>query len=91
MEPVVAAVEPEPAIAPVLTAETLKGTKWADDKIDMVFLPDGQWQMNGRTCAKWVIEGSRVKIFDDKGEVHYVDIVGDSLAFNGKKIGKVSG
>lgn len=92
---------PEPAPAPpaeqppsqpsnTLTSESLKNTRWVDGPVDVVFLPDGRWQMNGRICAKWIVEGSRVKIFDDNGEVHYVDIVGDTLEFNGKKIGRAS-
>jgi len=76
------------AVAPMLTAETLAGTKWQDNKIEVAFLPDGRWQLNGRICAKWEVNGDKVRIFDDKGEEHFVDIVGDSLAFNGQKIGR---
>jgi hypothetical protein len=72
-----------------LTATTLAGTKWKDGMVDVEFMADGRWKMNGRICAKWVIEGDRVKIFDDKGEVHYVDIVGNTLEFNGKQIGRL--
>lgn len=74
-----------------LTAKTLAGTKWKDGMVDVEFMADGRWKMNGRICAKWVVEGNRVKIFDDKGEVHYVDIVGDVIEFNGKKIGRMEG
>lgn len=80
---------PEPE-RPLLTAETLQGTSWEDGRISMAFLPDGRWQMNGRVCAKWEVLGDKVRIFDDKGEEHFVDIVGDSLAFNGKKIAKAA-
>ncbi|MBX7258063.1 MAG: hypothetical protein K1Y02_17005 [Candidatus Hydrogenedentes bacterium] len=81
---------PQAAAETPLTAETLAGTRWQDDKIDIAFLPDGRWQMNGRICAKWEVNGDKVRIFDDKGEEHFVDIVGSSLAFNGKKIGRAS-
>lgn len=77
-----------PPASDALDAETLKGTRWVDGPVDVEFMADGRWKMNGRICAQWVVEGSRVKIFDDKGEVHYVDIVGDTLEFNGKKIAR---
>jgi hypothetical protein len=76
------------AAANTLTAETLAGTSWQDGQINVAFLPDGRWQMNGRICAKWEVSGDKVRIYDDKGEEHFVDIVGDSLAFNGQIIGK---
>jgi hypothetical protein len=82
-EPTDASAEPE-----VLTAETLAGTCWQDDMVSVKFLPDGRWEMNGRICAQWRVEGSRVRIYDDKGEMHFVDIVGNSLEFNGKKIAR---
>jgi hypothetical protein len=69
-----------------LTAETLAGTTWEDGMVTVSFLPDGRWEMNGRICAKWEVEGSRVRIYDDKGEEHFVDIVGDNLEFEGKII-----
>lgn len=72
-----------------LTAETLKDTRWKEGAVDVVFMADGRWQMNGRICAKWEVIGDRVRIFDDKGEEHFVDIVGNSIAFNGKEIGRV--
>ena len=71
-----------------LTAETLAGTTWQDGMVIVNFLPDGRWEMNGRICAKWEVEGSRVRIYDDKGEEHFVDIVGDNLEFEGKIIAK---
>jgi hypothetical protein len=94
------AAEPEPGAVPetpgipaepeVLTAETLAGTSWEDDMVSVRFLPDGRWEMNGRICAKWKVEGSRVRIYDDKGEEYLVDIVGNSLEFNGKKIARAA-
>lgn len=88
------AAEPKPApSAPdqtnTLTAETLTGTKWEDGPISVKFLPDGKWEMNGRVCAKWEVDGNRVRIYDDNGEEHFVDIVDDTLEFEGKKIGRV--
>ena len=77
---------PQPA---TLTADTLAGTRWKHDLVDVRFLSDGRWEMNGRICAKWEVEGNRVRIFDDKGEEHFVDIQGDSLVFNGQKIARV--
>lgn len=79
-----------------LNARTLAGSKWkpaltesmknSNFKIEIEFAPDGTWRVNNNIRAKWKVEGNRVKIFDDKGEVHYVDIVGDKLMFNGEEI-----
>ena len=72
-----------------LTAKTLAGTKWKGGIVEVAFLPDGRWQMNGRICAKWAVEGNRVRIYDGEGEEHFLDIDGDSLTFNGEKIGRM--
>ncbi len=83
-------IEAHPEL-PTLTEQDLMGTSWKHEKIDMKFLNDGRWEMNGRICAKWKIEGSRVKLFnDDLNEIHYINIVGNTLSFNGEKISKVN-
>lgn len=82
-----------------LNARTLAGTKWMPDmvpgssqgmmrnkQLEIEFAPDGTWRINNNIRAKWVVEGKRVKIFDDKGEVHYLDIEGDKLMFEGKEV-----
>jgi len=91
-EPAVPTEEPpaEPPAEPAtLTAESLAGTKWEQGPVNMKFLPDGRWEMNGRICAKWEVEGNRIRIFDDNGEEHFVDIEGDTLTFNGQEIARV--
>ncbi|MDX9973948.1 MAG: hypothetical protein RBU21_13270 [FCB group bacterium] len=87
-----APVEAEPAVPAgpkILTAETLKGTKWKGDMVDFNFLPDGRWQMGNRICAKWEVEGGRVRVYSESGEEHFFDIQGESLAFEGRKLGKL--
>ena len=94
-------VEVAPAEPPKepLNARTLVGTKWKPDfpanpkntsmrdiKVEFEFAPDGTWRVNDQVRAKWTVEGKRVKIFDDKGEVHYLDIEGDKLMFEGKEV-----
>lgn len=84
-----------------LNARTLAGTKWLPDfpqqanqgmmrgkKLEIEFAPDGTWRVNDNVRAKWTVEGKRVKIFDDKGEVHYLDIEGDKLMFEGKEVSR---
>lgn len=88
-EPVAAetpAADAAPADTTTLNAETLVGTRWKTDMVDVRFLPNGQWEMNGRVCAKWQVEGNRIRVFDEEGETHYVDIDGDSLVFDGEKV-----
>lgn len=87
-----APVEAKPVVPEgpkILTAETLKGTKWKGDMVDFNFLPDGRWQMGNRICAKWEVQGGRVRVYSESGEEHFFDIQGESLAFEGKKLGKL--
>ena len=69
------------------TEKNLAGTTWKAEGFDFVFAKDGTWHMAGRQASKWRIEGDRIKLFNDKGEVHYLDIEGNELTFNGKPIG----
>lgn len=72
---------------PALTEKDLMGTSWSQGPVTMRFLDDGRWEMNGRICAQWVIEGDRVKVFNPTlDEVHYIDIVDGTLSFNGETI-----
>jgi hypothetical protein len=88
------APEPAPAAAPALdpkwlNAETIKGTKWKDEQVEFAFLPDGRWQMFNRICAKWAVEGNRVRVYSDSGEEHFFDIHGQDLFYKGRLIGKL--
>lgn len=72
---------------PALTDKDLMGTSWSQGPVTMRFHDDGRWEMNGRTCAQWVIEGDRIKVFNPTlDEVHYIDIVDGTLSFNGETI-----
>lgn len=79
-------VAPTPAY---LNQETLTGTKWKDGPMEMELAPNGEWKVAGRTRAKWKVEGKRVKIYDDKGEEHFLDIVGNKLMFEGKEVSRM--
>jgi len=94
-EPPVEVAQADEAKEP-LNARTLAGSKWQptgmeklgrmDIKLEIEFAPDGTWRVNDNIRAKWKVEGNRVKIYNDEGEVHYVDIVGDKLMFNGEEV-----
>ncbi|MBN2310577.1 MAG: hypothetical protein JXR94_16510 [Candidatus Hydrogenedentes bacterium] len=62
-----------------ITDETLKGCKYRQDRVVVEFAADHRWLFNGEARAKWEIVGNRVRIYDDKGEEHFVDIRGDKL------------
>lgn len=80
----------ETPFLPALSPDRLMGTSWRQGRITMRFLDDGRWEMNGRICAQWLIEGDRIKVYnDDLNEVHYIDIVDGTLSFNGEKIAQV--
>jgi hypothetical protein len=75
----------------LLSAEHLTGTSWQQGRVTMRFLDDGRWEMNGRICARWLVEGDLIKLYNDElNEVHYIDIVDGTLSFNGEKISRVN-
>lgn len=80
-----AAAPDEPAAPAMLTEETLKGTTWNSGPMQITLLPDHRIQFGQRIpeTARWSVEGARVKLADDKGEVHYFEIEGDRMYFNG--------
>jgi len=94
------AVEEPPKEAPAkvdpfggrpITVETLTGCKEVqnlkDAQLVIEYAPDGVWKVNGNPRAKWTIEGNRVKIYKDgTDEVHYIDIVGNKLVYDGKEL-----
>lgn len=73
-----------------ITVETLTGCKYTEQfqQGDLVteFAPNGEWKVNGKVRAKWTIEGGRVKMYDDKGETHYLDIADNKLMLEGQEI-----
>ncbi len=72
-----------------ITEETLTGCKYREGRLEIEFAANHVWKVNGNDRARWMIEGNRVKIYNKPGtefEVHYVDIQGDRLVFNGEPI-----
>jgi len=69
-----------------ITAETLAGCTYTQGRLEIEFAPNGIWKVNGNPRAKWRIEGGRVRMYDDKGEEHFLDIAGNKLLFNGEEI-----
>ncbi|MCP4643772.1 MAG: hypothetical protein GY851_25225 [bacterium] len=86
-EPVAEAPAETPSGMPDFTTETLTGTAWKMELgpnavVSVEFAADGQWLVDGRPRAKWEIVGNRVRMYDDKGEEHFVNIKGHTLLFN---------
>ena len=69
-----------------ITAESLTGCKYKQGQLEIEFAPDNRWLVNGKERAKWEIVGTRVRMYDDKGEEHWVDIEGDKLIFEGQRV-----
>ncbi len=80
--------EPAPDFA-VISEETLPGTRWEQDEFAIEFRETRQLFIGGKPRAKWRIVGSRVELYDDKGEVHWLDIEGNKLMWQGQEIGLV--
>lgn len=91
-EPTPASVaEPVPAPAPVkaLTEETLRNTAWASGKFRIDLSANGNVVIGNSARAKWKVEGDRLKLYSDTSdEVHYLDIRGDKLYWEGQEIGR---
>ncbi len=69
-----------------ITAESLTGCKYKQGQLEIEFAQDNRWLVNGKERAKWEIVGTRVRMYDDKGEEHWVDIEGDKLIFEGQRV-----
>lgn len=74
-----------------ITVETLTGCKEVQNlqgtPLEIEYAPNGVWKVNGNARAQWTIEGNRVKVYKDgTDEVHYIDIVGNKLVYEGKEV-----
>lgn len=86
-----APAEEDPFGGRPITIQTLTGCKEVQQfqgaQIVMEYARNGEWKVNGNVRAKWTIEDGRVKVYKDGSEeVHYVDIVGNKLQYNGKDV-----
>lgn len=80
--------EKPPALA-VIDERTLVGTEWGSDQFKLEFGPDGKLLISGDARANWRIENGRVKLYSSDGrEVHWLDIEGNKLTWNGEPIGR---
>ncbi len=83
----------EPETRPELAAiseETLPGTSWERDGFTIEFRENGQLFIGNRPRARWRVVGRRVELYDDKGEVHWLDIEGSKLLWQGQEISLVN-
>lgn len=91
-EPEAAEVIPSEKGLDELTAineQTIVGTEWGDDRFKLEFGPNGKLLIGGSVRANWSIEGSRVKLYSNDGrEVHWLDIEGNKLTWNGEPVGR---
>lgn len=73
----------------VINERTLVGTEWGSDQFKLEFGPDGKLLIGGDARANWRIENGRVKLYSSDGrEVHWLDIEGNRLSWNGAPIGR---
>jgi len=72
-----------------ISEKTLVGTKWGSDQFKVEFGPAGKLLIDGNERANWLIEKGRVKLYSNDGwEVHWLDIEGNKLSWNGEPIGR---
>lgn len=73
----------------VINERTLVGTEWGGDQFKLEFGPAGNLLIGGEARANWRIENGRVKLYSSDGrEVHWLDIEGNQLTWNGAPIGR---
>lgn len=78
-----------PAELAVINEKTLVGTEWGSDQFKLEFGPAGKLLISGEARANWRIENGRVKLSSSDGrEVHWLDIEGNKLTWNGEPIGR---
>lgn len=79
----------KPAELTVIDERTLVGTEWGSDQFKLEFGPAGKVLIGGDARANWRIENGRVKLYSSDGrEVHWLDIEGNRLTWNGAPIGR---
>lgn len=78
--------EKPPELA-VINEKTLVGTEWGSDQFKLEFGPAGELLIGGEARANWRIENGRIKLYSNDGrEVHWLDIDGNKLTWNGEPI-----
>lgn len=72
-----------------INEQTIVGTEWGDAKFKLEFGPQGKLIIGGNVRANWRIEGDRIKLYSNDGrEVHWLDIEGNRLTWNGEPVGR---
>jgi len=83
-EPVGQAVTPAP-----LNEQTLESTTWGRDGFELELAPGGVLRIGGRARARWQVIGNRIRLYDRRGEEHWLDIVDDRVTWNGQEVYRV--
>ncbi len=79
----------KPVELAVINEKTLVGTEWGSDQFKLEFGSSGKLLISGEARANWRIENGRVKLYSSDGrEVHWLDIEGNRLTWNGEPIGR---
>lgn len=73
----------------LLDEQTLVNTTWGRDGFEFELAPGGVVLIGGRERAGWEIIGDRIRLFDQRGEEHWLDMENGRITWNGEEVGRV--
>ena len=79
----------ESTSAPILDTQTLEGTTWGREGFELEFAPGGELRIGGRERARWQVLGNRIRLYDQRGEEHWLEIAGGRITWNGEEVGRI--
>ena len=72
-----------------LDARTLEGSTWGRDGFELECAPGGELRVGGKARARWQIVGNRIRLYDQRGEEHWLDIADGGITWNGEEVGRI--
>jgi hypothetical protein len=73
----------------LLNEQTLVNTTWGRDGFELEFAPGGVLRIGGRERASWQVIGDSIRLYDHRGEEHWLDIENGRVTWNGEEVGRV--
>jgi hypothetical protein len=73
----------------VIDEQTLVNTTWGRDGFELEFGPGGVLLIGGRKRANWEIIGEKIRLYNRRGEEHWLNIQNGQITWNGQEVGRV--
>lgn len=78
-----------PSPPELFNEQTLVNTAWGRDGFEFELAPGGVVLINGRERASWQVVGESIRLYDRRGEEHWLDIENGRVTWNGEEVGRV--